>query len=98
MFIRIVQMTFKDDTIQLFLDFIQKYVQQIRASEGCTHLKILRDQQNPNIIFTYSHWDAPQYLEQYRHSDLFQSVWAQTKQWFGDKPRAWSVDKLHDLA
>ena len=36
-------------------------------------------------------------LENYRHSELFQNIWAETKVFFNDKPLAWSVDKVVSL-
>ena len=33
----------------------------------------------------------------YRNSELFKSIWAETKVFFNDKPLAWSVDKVVSL-
>jgi quinol monooxygenase YgiN len=49
---------------------------------------------NKNIFFTYRHWQAPENLEAYRNSPLFNEVWSQVKVWFADKPEAWSVQEM----
>ena len=69
----------------------------IRNFEGCEFLELYQDKQNSNIFFTYSYWHSESDLENYRHSELFKDVWAQTKPLFNDKPEAWSVNKLVSL-
>jgi heme-degrading monooxygenase HmoA len=49
------------------------------------------------VFFTYSFWNAEANLEQYRNSELFKAVWAETKPLFNAKPEAWSVDKVVSL-
>ena len=69
----------------------------IRAFDGCNFLELYRDQNNRNVFFTYSYWDDENALNNYRHSELFEKVWAETKILFNDKPEAWSVDKIVSL-
>jgi len=88
-------MEFREDAVEDFLRIFDEVKDKIRTSEGCTHLELLRDQHSPNIIFTFSTWKGPEYLEQYRHSDLFQTTWKRTKALFKDKASAWSVDRLY---
>ncbi len=92
---RIVKMKFREDAVEDFLRIFDDVKEKIRASEGCEHLELLRDQHSPNIFFTYSTWQSPEYLEQYRHSDLFQTTWKKTKALFKDRAAAWSVDRIH---
>jgi quinol monooxygenase YgiN len=92
--IRIVKLTFKPENFQDFLVFIEPYRPKINAVEGCHGVQFLSDITNPYIFFTYSRWDNPEALEAYRQSELFQHVWSTVKQWFGDKPEAWSVEQL----
>lgn len=92
--IRIVKLTFKEEHTEQFLHFIQGYKSQIRSFPGCLSVDFLRDLQDPNIFFTYSHWEAENALEQYRKSELFQYVWSTVKIWFAAKAEAWSVDPL----
>ncbi len=97
MFIRIVKMSFHEANIPLFLENFNQIKEQIRGSKGNCLLELYQDQQNPCIFFTYSYWETPEDLENYRQSALFDSVWTFTKKLFNDKPEAWSVDKLVSL-
>lgn len=98
MFVRIVKMSFQPEKIDTFLSNFEANKTKIRAFEGCQFLELYRDKNNPNIFFTYSYWDTENDLENYRHSELFKGVWANTKPLFNAKPEAWSVDKLESLA
>lgn len=91
MLVRIVKMTFADDKVHLFIDAFNERKQLIAGFKGCSGVELLRDTSNPNIFFTYSHWDKAESLETYRQSELFNTVWNTVKQWFTDKPEAWSV-------
>jgi autoinducer 2-degrading protein len=92
--IRIVKLTFNPEHRQDFLDLIVQYKDQIRSYPGCAGVDFLNNRLNQNIFFTYSHWEAPENLDAYRKSDLFNDVWSQVKVWFADKPEAWSVDSM----
>ncbi|MCT4698065.1 putative quinol monooxygenase [Tenacibaculum haliotis] len=97
MFVRIVKMSFHSEKIEEFLANFNTKKEFIRNSPGCRLLELYRDKNNPDIFFTYSYWETEQDLENYRNSDLFKGVWAQTKVLFNDKPLAWSVDKTVSL-
>jgi len=97
MFIRIVKMSFKEESIDAFLETFSKKKERIRNFEGCRFLELYRDKTDTNIFFTYSYWDSEANLENYRHSDLFKTVWSKTKPMFNNKPQAWSVDKVVSL-
>jgi hypothetical protein len=90
-------MTFAEENIEKFLSNFEVVKQKIRDFEGCQLLELYRDKDHTNIFFTYSYWNAESDLENYRHSELFKGVWAQTKPMFNGKPEAWSVDKLTSL-
>jgi quinol monooxygenase YgiN len=90
-------MSFDPAKIDEFLGNFNSVQEKIRNFEGCSFLELYRDQNNTNIFFTYSYWDSEIELNKYRNSDLFKSVWANTKPLFDDKPEAWSVDKLASL-
>ncbi|MGV8815722.1 MAG: putative quinol monooxygenase [Gelidibacter sp.] len=97
MFIRIVKMSFEPSQVDEFLAYFESKKHLIRNFEGCEFLELYRDKQDTNIFFTYSYWKEESDLENYRTSELFNTVWAKTKQFFNDKPEAWSVDKLISL-
>lgn len=89
--IRIVKMSFVPERVPEFLALFEERKTMIRAQQGCTHLELLKDIDQDHIYFTYSHWDGPEYLEQYRQSAFFADTWARTKALFQDKAQAWSV-------
>lgn len=95
--IRIVKLTFEKEHIPEFLSIFEESKYKIRSFEGCKRLELLNDINQPEVFFTYSWWDKPESLENYRNSALFQSVWAKTKVLFGGKPEAWSVDQKEIL-
>lgn len=97
MFVRIVKLSFDPTKIDTFLSNFENQKNSIRNFKGCRLLELYRDKDNTNIFFTYSYWDSEQDLENYRNSDLFKGIWANTKIYFNDKPLAWSVDKLESL-
>jgi len=98
MIIRIVKMTFREEELKTFQQNFHANKVAIRAFEGCHRLELLQDVKNPCIFFTYSWWDGEEYLNQYRHSELFKSVWSKTKPLFADKPEAWSLDQKAQLS
>ena len=91
-------MTFEEKCVEDFLSLFEATKQKIRASEGCLHLELLRDVDNPNIFFTSSHWNSTTDLNKYRDSALFAHVWPRTKVWFAAKPEAWSTEQKEILA
>ena len=92
MLVRIVKMEFQPDKVADFLPFFDTVKQDIASFEGCLGMKLMQDQANSSIIFTYSHWENQEALDNYRKSELFGSVWPMVKPWFHSKPEAWSLD------
>lgn len=97
MLVRIVKMSFEPSKIEEFLANFEMVKNKIRNFKGCQFLELYRDQNNTNIFFTYSYWNSEDDLNNYRHSELFKGVWANTKPMFNNKPEAWSVSKLASL-
>jgi len=95
--IRIVKMTFAPEKVHEFLVNFEEVKHKIRAFEGVEHLELLQDKNEKNTYFTYSIWKDETYLEKYRNSDLFKSIWTVTKPLFIEKAAAWSVDSLVQL-
>ncbi|MGE0561986.1 MAG: putative quinol monooxygenase [Flavobacteriales bacterium] len=95
--IRIVKMTFAPENVDAFLKNFNENKTLIRNFDGVEHLELFRDKNNPNIFFTYSYWKSEEYLEKYRVSDLFKSVWAKTKPLFSADAEAWSVDSIYNV-
>lgn len=97
MFVRLVKLSFHEEKIPLFMENFEGVKEQIRNFPGNTFLELFQDKHNPCIFFTYSIWQTEADLENYRQSELFKEVWSYTKQFFNDKPQAWSLDKLASL-
>lgn len=88
---RFVKMTFKPENIERFKDIFSASKPLIEAMDGCNHVELLQDINNPSIFFTLSIWESQSNLDNYRNSELFNGVWAKTKILFDAKPEAWSV-------
>ncbi len=93
MIIRFVKLEISPDHIKDFKELTNRERNDILAFEGCSHLEILQDVSNPSTFFTVSHWSSENALNKYRNSDFFQANWTSVKQWFTDKPAAWSLSK-----
>ena len=87
-------MTFQKEKIADFLQLFESNKQKIRNFKGCLYLRLMQDLHTENVFFTYSHWENENDLENYRKSELFQGVWANTKLYFLEKPEAWSVKEI----
>lgn len=94
MLIRIVRMHFTASGAAHFLNIFQENMAAIRRMEGCTHLELLKDPDHACTYTTLSYWEGPQYLEKYRQSPLFASVWKQVKVHFAGRPEAFSLEKF----
>ncbi|HXS35146.1 MAG TPA: antibiotic biosynthesis monooxygenase family protein [Flavipsychrobacter sp.] len=88
---RIVQMTFREEEIDNFLNLFQKIKQRIKAFDGCHHLELWQDTYRKNVFFTYSIWESETHLDHYRFSEFFKETWVKTKVLFAENPHAWSV-------
>lgn len=88
--IRIVKMTFREDTVAEFRRIFDERKERIKNFPGCSHVELLNER---NVFFTYSIWNSSQDLENYRNSELFQSTWALVKPLFAAKAEAWSLEK-----
>jgi len=97
MIVRIVQMTFKEDSINQFTELFEARKETIRGFNGCTHLELWQDSTHNNVFFTYSIWNSQSDLDHYRFSDFFKDTWGRTKALFADKPHAWSVTRRYQL-
>jgi len=97
MLIRIVRMTFIPEEVDAFLELFHSTKEKIRNFEGCKHLELLQDYNQPNVFVTYSYWESEAHLNQYRFSPLFGEVWKATKAKFADKPVAFSSKKVEEV-
>ncbi|TVR79594.1 MAG: antibiotic biosynthesis monooxygenase [Saprospirales bacterium] len=96
MFTRLVKLVISPGKEDQFLEIFNKSCEAIRSFDGCNALKLFRDRKYPNVFFTYSIWESPIHLDNYRKSNLFRQTWESTKVLFADKPDAWSMDLTYD--
>ena len=94
MITRIVKMKFAPDKTETFTEMFNEIAPTIRSFQGCRDLKLIRDQKDPSIFFTWSVWDGTEDLNQYRNSDFFANTWEKTKAMFDAKPEAWTVEEM----
>lgn len=97
MITRIVKMNFKASEIDNFLIIFNQSKNEIRNMPGCNHLELWNSQTEATVFYTYSIWDSENDLNNYRNSELFQSVWPATKALFASKAEASSLNVLFNL-
>ena len=91
MILRIVKLNFQEGKAEQFLQLFEERKHDIRHFPGCLHLELWREANNPDVIFTYSHWESEAALDRYRFSDFFRDTWSKSKPLFQGKAEAWSV-------
>lgn len=87
-------MSFKPESVEGFKKIFETNWQRIKGFEGCSHVELLQDENQPGIFFTYSLWQSEAHLNAYRNSELFANVWGATKVLFNAKPEAWTVKQI----
>ena len=97
MLIRIVRMHFTEAGVEEFLDIFSQHKTAIRNFPGCTHLKLLKDAEDPLCYTTLSHWNDVADLDNYRKSELFGSVWGRVKTLFSERSQAFSLEHFIEL-
>ncbi|MHC5309961.1 putative quinol monooxygenase [Myroides sp. LJL116] len=98
MFVRIVKLSFKQDQVENFLTYFEKIKHIVRNQPGCSFLELYQDKSDPSVFFTYSYWQDPQDLDNYRYSATFKEIWPYVKTMFKEDAMAWSVDKRVTLS
>ncbi len=91
MITRIVKLTIDPNKVDEFKRLFVENKALIASFEGCMHLEILHDVEQPHVYFTYSKWQNVEAIEKYRQSELFNGIWSQVKPLFIGKPEAWSL-------
>lgn len=92
--LRIVKMTFKSEHCHEFEVYFESIKDAVGSQPGCDGVKLMKDLSGSGVYFTLSNWENEGYLNKYRDSELFNSVWPKVKQWFDAKPEAWSSECL----
>ena len=97
MITRIVKMNFRPEEVENFLTIFHQSKDKIRHMPGCQHLELWNSQSEATIYYTYSIWNSEDDLNNYRDSELFQSVWRATKALFAIKAEASTLNVLVKL-
>jgi (4S)-4-hydroxy-5-phosphonooxypentane-2,3-dione isomerase len=88
---RYVIMKFKTECVEEFLSIFEANKNKIAAFEGCTFLELRQSKSRPNWMMTFSLWDDEKFLNMYRNSALFKSVWDSVKPLFEADAEALSI-------
>ncbi|MCS7077376.1 MAG: antibiotic biosynthesis monooxygenase [Bacteroidia bacterium] len=91
MLIRIVVLTFHENTVQEFLALFEQHAPQIKKYPGCMHLALYKDIDLYGRFCVHSVWKDKQDLENYRSSDFFKGLWSKMKVLFKEKALAFSL-------
>lgn len=94
MLVRIVKLTFQEDKIGEFLKIFEGHRGTIKGFNGFSYIELYQEKSNPEVFFTYSHWEDEAALDNYRKSDYFRVIWSRIKVLFANKPEAWSLEKI----
>ncbi len=94
MIVRIVKLSINENHRNDFINLFNNNKSLILSFDGCEKVQLLKDDDNKEIFFTYSHWKNRESLENYRNSSTFKSIWEKTKTYFCNKPEAWSLKNL----
>jgi quinol monooxygenase YgiN len=90
MLVRIVQLHIQEAHIEHFLKLYAAHQQMISTNEGCISLNLLQQDGHPDQVATLSHWKSEHYLNQYRNSAFFKTLWTQVKPLFASPAKAFS--------
>ncbi len=89
--IRLVKLTIKQEEVEKFKSIFSASRGVILGFKGCEKLSLVVDNNNPQIMFTVSHWENESDLENYRNSDFFKNTWSTVKKMFDAAPEVWST-------
>ncbi len=94
MITRLVKLELTPDKASEFKNIFDQFKDRIISQDGCHHVELLQDENNPALFFTYSIWESEDHLNRYRNSTLFGEVWPKTKSFFTNRAEAWSLTKI----
>ncbi len=97
MLVRLVHLHFRADAVAQFERLFAGVAPRIRAFDGCHHLELWRDLDDPTRFSTYSLWQDTDALDAYRHSDLFVTTWAETRRLFASRAQACSCSRVTSI-
>ncbi len=90
MIVRVVRLGLKDNYVKAFRSHFSSIKETIVSSKGCFHVSLFEDQDQKNILYTYSIWQSESDLNLYRESSFFKQTWQKVKPMFAHKAQAHS--------
>jgi hypothetical protein len=86
-------MHFTDEGSELFLELFKKHRVAMASVEGCHSLEMFSVADKPFSYATISKWESATHLENYRQSELFNTIWKKIKPTFASKAEAFTLVK-----
>lgn len=62
--------------------------------KGCLEVKVMKDADHDDVIYTVSLWEAKEDLEAYRNSNYFAETWPMVKKQLAKRAEAFSLEEL----
>jgi len=90
---RIVRMVFSEESKPRFIETFYKKKPFIEAFSGCDSVRLMEDESDPLVLYTFSLWDKNESLQKYRNSAMFAETWRHVKPMFTEKAQAFSLLK-----
>ena len=94
MITRVVQMHFAAEGVKLFSELFKKHRVAMASVEGCLSLEVFSVADKPFSYATISKWQSPEHLENYRQSELFNTIWKKIKPYFASKAEAFTLIEI----
>ncbi|MEE9373942.1 MAG: antibiotic biosynthesis monooxygenase family protein [Saprospiraceae bacterium] len=91
---RLVKLHLKPGKFAEFQDIFEYGKHVVTGSEGCQSVKLLQDDKNPDIAFTFSEWKNEGYLNKYRNSKEFRNYWPKIKFLLSKKTEVWNLSVI----
>lgn len=91
---RIVKLPLKEGKFEELKKIFNFGKEIVAATEGCFYVRLLKDHNDPNLVFTISEWTDEDSLNNYRNSDEFRKYWPEIKCLLNKKPEVWSLIQI----
>ncbi|WP_236978647.1 antibiotic biosynthesis monooxygenase [Membranihabitans maritimus] len=93
--IRIVNLYFHGEYSSTFVDKFEEYKPKLLEHEGCLGVKLYNECNAVGDFVTISTWSNQKYLDIYRESQLFRTMWSSIKPYFRKEAKAISTIEIN---
>jgi len=94
MIIRVVKLSFDKSNLPEAIQKLEAIAPVVRSMNGCRNLEIGFRLKDRGVVFTYSHWDSVDHLNDYRDSSTFRDFWDDIKSLFSNPAEAYSLEPI----